>query len=186
MSLPTLLVIDVQQAMDDPARGERNNPDFERNLTAVLEGWREQGAPVIHVRHESTDGGQFIPGTPAFEYKQEAKPRDGEPEIVKNVNSAFIGTDLEQRLRADGAEVVAVAGLTTNHCCSTTARMAANLGFETWILEDALAAYPCEAIDGELIPAEAIHRTELASLNGEFGEVMPVSRAIERLGRCGD
>lgn len=181
MPLPTLLVIDVQQAMDDPARGERNNPDFERNLAAALSAWRQRGAPVVHVRHESTDGGQFIPGTPAFEYKPEARPIDGEPEITKNVNSAFIGTDLEERLRADGANVVAVAGLTTNHCCSTTARMAANLGFETWILEDALAAHPCEATDGELIPAEAIHRTELASLNGEFGEVMPVSRAIERL-----
>ena len=182
MPLPTLLVIDVQQAMDDPARGERNNPDFERNLAAALEAWRQRGAPVVHVRHESTDGGQFIPGTPAFEYKPEAMPVEGEPEITKNVNSAFIGTDLEERLRRDGAEVVAVAGLTTNHCCSTTARMAANLGFETWILDDALAAYACEAPDGELIPAETMHRTELAALNGEFGEVMPVSRAIERLG----
>ena len=183
MSLPTLLVIDVQQAMDDPARGERNNPEFERNLAAVLAAWRERGGPVIHIRHESTDGGQFIPGTPAFEYKPEAQPIEGEPEITKNVNSAFIGTDLEERLRADHAEVVAIAGLTTNHCCSTTARMAANLGFETWILEDALAAHPCEATDGEVIPAEAMHRTELASLNGEFGEVMPVARAIERLGQ---
>ena len=182
MPLPTLLVIDVQQAMDDPARGERNNPEFERNLAAALAAWRERGAPVIHIRHESRDGGRFIPGTPAFEYKPEARPLDGEPEITKNVNSAFIGTNLEERLRREGAEVVAVAGLTTNHCCSTTARMAANLGFETWLLEDALAAYACAAPDGELIPAETMHRTELASLNGEFGEVMPVSRAIERLG----
>ena len=182
MALPTLLVIDVQQALDDPARGERNNPDFERNLAAVLAAWRERGAPVIHVRHESTDGGQFIPGTPGFEYKPEARPVDGEPEITKNVNSAFIGTDLEERLRRNGAEVVAVAGLTTNHCCSTTARMAANLGFETWILDDALATHPCETPDGDLIAAEVMHRTELAALNGEFGEVMPVARAIERLG----
>jgi nicotinamidase-related amidase len=181
MALPTLLVIDVQQAMDDPARGERNNPHFERNLAAALAAWRERGAPIIHVRHESTDGGQFIPGTPAFEYKPEARPAEGEPEITKSVNSAFIGTDLEERLRRDGAEVVAVAGLTTNHCCSTTARMAANLGFETWILDDALAAYPCEAPDGDVIPAETMHRTELAALNGEFGEVIPVARAIDRL-----
>ena len=180
--LPTLIVIDVQQAMDDPARGERNNPEFERNLAAALEAWRERGAPVIHVRHESTDGGQFIPGTPAFDYKPEARPREGEPEITKNVNSAFIGTDLEERLRRDGAEVVAIAGLTTDHCCSTTARMAANLGFATWLLEDALATHDREAPDGERISADAMHRTELASLNGEFGEVMPVERAVARLG----
>ena len=181
--LPTLLVIDVQRAMDDPSRGRRNNPDFERRLAAALEGWRERGAPVIHVRHVSTDGGQFIPGTAAFEYKPEAMPLDGEAEITKNVNSAFIGTDLEERLRREGVEAVAVAGLTTNHCCSTTARMAANLGFETWVLADALAAYDCVAPDGELIPAETMHRAELASLNGEFAEVIDVASAIERLGK---
>jgi len=181
MAHPTLLVIDVQQAMDDPGRGERNNPAFERNLAALLDGWRERGAPVVHVRHESVDGGAFIPGTPAFEYKPEARPREGEPEITKTVNSAFIGTDLEERLRTAGAETVAIAGLTTNHCCSTTARMAANLGFETWVLGDALATYDRRAPDGDLIPAETIHRTELASLHGEFGEVIDVETALARL-----
>jgi nicotinamidase-related amidase len=97
------------------------------------------------------------------------------------VNSGFIGTDLEQRLRDASAETVAIAGLTTNHCCSTTVRMAGNLGFETWILGDAMAAFERETPDGETIPAETIHRTELANLHGEFGEVISVDQAIQRL-----
>src|SRR5215210_5708715 len=154
MPMPTLLVIDVQRAFDDGSWGARNNPEAEARIAEALAGWREQGAPVIHVRHESTEPeGRFVPGTPAFEFKPEALPLDGEPVITKNVNSAFIGTDLEERLRRDGVEAVAIAGLTTDHCCSTTARMAANLGFETWMLADATATFAREAPDGELITA---------------------------------
>ena len=80
-------------------------------------------------------------GTPGFDFKPEAQPLDGEPVITKDVNSAFIGTDLEARLREQGVEAVALVGLTTDHCVSTTARMAANLGFETWVLGDAMATH---------------------------------------------
>ena len=182
MPLPTLIVVDVQRALDDPSFGARNNPGFEQSLAAALEGWRSRRAPIIHVREASRDpAGRFVPGTAGFEYKPEAEPREGEPEITKNANSAFIGTDLEERLRRAGAEVVAIAGLTTDHCCSATARMASDLGFETWLLADALATFEREAPDGGVIPAETMHRAELASLNGEFGEVLDVARAIERL-----
>jgi nicotinamidase-related amidase len=182
VSPPTLIVIDVQRAFDDPGWGERNNPGAEGRVAEAIAGWRERGAPLIHVRHQSAEpGGTFVPGTPAFEFKPEAQPLDGEPVITKTVNSAFIGTDLEERLRADGAGTVVLAGLTTDHCCSTTARMAANLGFETWLLGDAMATFARRAPDGELIPAELMHRTALASLDDEFGEVLDTSAALARL-----
>ncbi len=180
---PTLIVIDVQRAFDDGTWGDRNNPGAERNIAAALAGWRGHGAPVIHVRHASTEpGGRFVPGTPAFEFKPEAEPLEGEPVITKDVNSAFIGTDLETRLREHGVEAVALVGLTTDHCCSTTARMAANLGFETWVLDDAMATHARRAPDGELIPAELMHRTAIASLHEEFAEVLPTREALARLG----
>ena len=118
MTPPTLVVIDVQRAFDDPAWGERNNPGAEAMVAAAIASWRERGAPVIHVRHRSAEPeGTFVPGTPAFEFKPEAQPVDGEPVITKDVNSAFIGTDLEERLRADGAYAVALVGRTTHHWC---------------------------------------------------------------------
>jgi nicotinamidase-related amidase len=61
MSSPTLIVIDVQQALDDPGYGQRNNPEAERNIARVIEAWRKRGAPLIHVRHESE--GLFAAGT---------------------------------------------------------------------------------------------------------------------------
>ena len=183
MPAPTLLVIDVQRAFDDGSWGARNNPGAEQRIAEALAAWRASGAPVIHVRHQSAEpGGSFIPGTPAFEFKPEAEPLDGEPVVTKDVNSAFIGTDLEARLRADGVKTVALVGLTTDHCVSTTARMAANLGFETWVLDDATATHERRAPDGELIPADLMHRTALASLDDEFAEVLPTSGALARLG----
>jgi len=179
---PTLIVIDVQRAFEDPAWGERNNPGAETRIAQAIEGWRRRGAPLIHVRHRSAEpGGTFVPGTDAFEFKREAQPLDGEPVITKDVNSAFIGTDLEERLRAADVTSVAIVGLTTDHCCSTTARMAANLGFETWMLGDAMATFDRRAPDGELIGAEQMHRTELASLHDEFAEVISTDAALARL-----
>jgi nicotinamidase-related amidase len=180
---PALIVVDVQRAFENPGWGPRNNPEAEVRIAEALEGWRRRGAPVFHVRHASAGPeGWFAPGSPAFEFKDEAAPLDGEPVITKDVNSAFIGTDLEARLRADGIRAVALVGLTTDHCCSTTARMAANLGFETWVLGDAMATFDREGPDGRRIPAELMHRAELASLHGEFADVTTTREALARLG----
>ena len=180
--MPTLLVIDVQRGFDDPSWGARNNPDAEERIAEALSGWRRQGGSIIHVRHESTSPtGVFRPGTTAAEFKSEAVPCEGEPVITKTVNSGFIGTDLEQRLRTNEVQSLAIVGLTTDHCCSTTARMASNLGFEVWVLADAMATFARTAPDGTIIDAEQMHRAALASLMGEFAEVLDVRDAVARL-----
>lgn len=130
-----LIIIDVQKAFDDPRMGKRNNPGAEKNIARLLDAWRASGRPIIHVRHDSVEPHSMLrPGQPGNEIKAEAKPKADEPVIGKHVNSAFIGTDLEQRLRKAGQDTVVCAGLTTDHCVSTTARMSGNLGFKTvWL-----------------------------------------------------
>ena len=102
---PTLLIVDVQKAFDDPAWRKRNNPGAEGNVARLLAAWRAADAPIIHVRHRETDPEWhfFNEGDPGFEFKPEAMPQGDEPVLTKGVNSAFIGTDLEERLRAAGA-----------------------------------------------------------------------------------
>jgi len=109
-------------------------------------------------------------------------PQEGEPVLTKEVNSAFIGTDLEERLRSTGATTVVIAAFTTDHCGSTTARMSGNLGFETWYVGDACCTYDREGPDGEVFPAELVHRIALASVHGEFADVITTDEAIKRLG----
>jgi nicotinamidase-related amidase len=170
-AVTALLLIDVQRAFDRPDWGRRNNPDAERRIGELLETWRARRAPLVHVRHRSASPDGLFRGD-GLEFKPEAVPRDGEPVIEKAVNSAFIGTDLERRLRDAGIRRVVIAGLTTDHCVSTTARMAGNLGFETFVVADATATFDREDPAGGTIDAETMHRTALASLSGEFATIV--------------
>ena len=177
-----LVVIDVQKGMDDSRLGRRNNPDAEKNVARLLQAWRAGGRPIIHVRHDSTSpNSPFKPGQPGNEIKPEAQPRAGEPVIHKNVSSAFIGTDLEQRLRAAGQKTVVVVGMMAEYCVNTTARMAENLGFNTFIVADATAAWEHKNFDGTHLSADEVYRAVMATLHNEFGQVVTTDAVLEAI-----
>ena len=168
-----LLVIDVQRGFSNPIWGPRNNPEAEANIALLLAAWRETGRPVIHVHHDSsTPSGTFVPGTSGTLPKPEAAPIEGEPVHHKTVNSGFIGTRLEQDLRNASVDTLAVVGLTTQHCVSTTARMAGNLGFHTYVVADATATFDQTGIDGSKRKASDVHWNALSDLHGEFATVV--------------
>lgn len=177
-----LILIDVQQAFNDPSWGKRNNPRAEENIASLLSGWRATGRPVVHIQHRSPrPHSLFHPDKPGYPFKPEAQPLPGEPIIHKDVNSAFIGTDLEQHLRAAGAGTLVIAGLTTDHCVSTTTRMAGNLGFDTWLAGDAAATFDRHGPDGAYYTAEQMHDAALASVHREFATVVKTADLIARL-----
>ena len=125
-----LLIIDVQQGFDDPQWGQRNNPDAEANIAQLILLWRKEKRPVIHIQHNSLEPDSPLKSDlPGFQFKPEAAPIEGEPVFRKTTNSAFIGTELESYLRDKGIAHIVIVGLTTDHCVSTTTRMAGNLGF---------------------------------------------------------
>lgn len=177
--LAALVVIDMQQGFDDPSWGARNNPDAESRVASLLHYWRAGLAPVIHVHHcSSSPVGCFRPGTAGSEPKIQALPRDGEVVYQKWVNSAFIGTTLEADLRQRGIGCLVVVGLTTNHCVSTTVRMAGNLGFRTYVVADATATFDRAGADGRLRHAEDVHNAALGDLHGEFAEVVDTDTVV--------
>jgi nicotinamidase-related amidase len=121
------------------------------------------------------------PESPGFEIKDAAKPHPDEPVIQKDVNSAFIGTDLEARLKQSGLKTVVLIGLTTDHCVSTTARMAGNLHFDTYVVADATATFDRIGPDGRSYKAEDIYAVNLVSLNEEFATVIDTEDLLNRL-----
>lgn len=188
MSLTTknaaLILIDLQKGWDNHEHwgGNRNNPDAEKVAHELLTTWREKGLPIIHVIHGSKDPNSVLhPSKPGFEMLDEFKPLENEPLLVKSVNSAFIGTDLQDRLKRDTINTLVIAGLTTNHCVSTTTRMAGNFGFEVFLVADASATFDRKGLNGEVFPAELIHQTALASLNEEFATVLNKAALFEIL-----
>jgi nicotinamidase-related amidase len=177
-----LLVIDVQQGLDDPRWGARNNPAAERRIADLLAAWRAGGRPVIHVQHLSLEPRSPLrEDAPGHAFKVEALPLAGEPVFRKHVNSGFIGTGLEAYLRANGIEALVIVGLTTDHCVSTTARMAENLGFTVTLVEDATATFERRGPDGTHYSADLMHRAALASLHGEFATVRSARDVLESL-----
>ncbi len=180
-ALPALIVVDVQRAFDEweAAGKRRNNPGAVARIADLLQAFRVHGAPILHIRHEGTKpNSSFLPQGSGYDVKDEAREQPGEPVIVKRVNSAFIGTDLEERLRAAGIDTVVICGATTNHCVETTTRMAGNLGFDARLVRDATWTFDLVGPDGDRHSAEEIHAMTLSNLNGEFARIVSTRDVI--------
>ncbi len=173
-----LIIIDVQKGFDDPKWGKRNNIRAEINISRLLKAWRQAKRPIFHIKNDSTETSSPLrPNLPGNAIKEIVKPETNEPLIIKTVNSAFIGTDLEKRLRKAGIKEVVIVGLTTDHCVSTTARMAGNLGFNTYVVSDATATFD-RKFQSKLYSAKMMHDLALASLHNEFATIVTTSRLV--------
>jgi nicotinamidase-related amidase len=159
-----------------------NNPEqAEANMRKLLDTWREAHMPIIHIQHCSAEPNSPLrPGNAGNDIKEIVAPLPGEPVLRKKVNSAFIGTDLESRLKRDDVRSVVIVGLTTDHCVSTTARMAGNLGFETYVVSDATATFDRTGSDGRRYKADEIHAVNLASISGEFAQIVETTDLLRK------
>lgn len=174
-----LLVIDIQRGFEDPCWGRRNNPEAEFQSMRLMNHWRKCGQRIVIVRHDSSDPlSPLFPGRPGNPLKPGFDPWEGDWLIAKSVHSAFIGTDLHARLNAAGISEVTLAGLTTDQCVSSTARMASNLGFATTVAEDACACFDQLSRDGRKVLATTMHLAHLTTLHSEFARVARVSDLV--------
>ena len=179
---PALLLVDVQTAFDDPYWGPRNNPQAESHIATLLAAWRQAQMPVIHISHCSVEPNSTLrPDRPGNAFKPEAMPMAGEIEFRKSVNSAFIGTGLHDYLQEQGISRLVIVGISTDHCVSTTTRMAGNLGYENYLVGDACATFDRIDSKGKLHLAQDIHEIHLASLDREFCIVVETQEILEQV-----
>ena len=163
-----LIVIDVQRGFADPSWGPRNNPDLEANLAALLDTWWATGEPVVLVRHHSTKpGSPLAPGTPGHAFVPDLDGVEPALVVTKSVNSAFHGdVDLDAWLRGHGVEEIVLAGIQTNMCVETTARVGGNLGHRVTVALDATCTFDLAGPDGAVLSADDLTRATATNLHG--------------------
>jgi nicotinamidase-related amidase len=179
-----LIVIDIQKGFDDTAYwgGNRNNPMAEENAKKILDVFRKLKLPVFIVQHCSQDPQSLLhESNDGNALKDDFIPLENEYLIKKNVNSSFIGTNLKESLDSLSIENTVIVGLTTIHCVSTTTRMSGNFGFNTYLIEDACAAFDRIGLNGEKYAAQDIHNMELSCLNNEFATVINTNKLLQIL-----
>ena len=169
-----LLLIDIQRDYFPDGRHPLVGSDRAADAAAsVLAGFRDRSEPIVHVQHswDEPDAAYLKPGTPGYAHDDRVAPGDGEKVVVKEAPNAFIGTDLEQRLRADGIDELVVAGMMTSMCVDATVRAAVDLGFEVTVVGDACAAPDLE-YSGVAVPGAQVHAAFLAALGEGYAAVV--------------
>lgn len=179
-----LLLIDLQIGFDDDSHwgGNRNNPNCEAVCYQLLQRWRAKNMPIFHIQHNSTDPDSPLrPNQIGNEFKPLTAPIGDEIVIGKTVNSAFIGTNLHNELTSRATHSLVIVGLTTNHCVSTTTRMAGNFGFDVLVVADGTATFDRVGVDGKRYDSELVHQVSLANLHGEFARVVDSQTLLQVL-----
>ncbi|MFC7292522.1 isochorismatase family protein [Hirschia litorea] len=174
-----LIIVDVQKAIDLPYWGVRNNIDAEMKMRSILEMWRNLGYPIFHIQHNSNEEASgYNPARISHAFKDETVPINGEVVIGKSVHSAFVGTDLTQRLHQLAVDEIFMFGVKTNNSIETSVRHGANLGFDILLIEDACFTHNQKDWNGKLRSAEDVHAMTLSNLEGEYCRVVTSSQVL--------
>ena len=148
-------------------------------MLELLALWRRSGRPVIHVQHLSrSPDSVFWPGQDGVEFQPRFAPQKGEWLIQKQVPDAFCASGLEAQLREAGIGQLIIVGVATNNSVESTARTAGNLGFDTWVLEDACFTFEKADYFGTPRTAEEVHGMSLGNLHGEYATVVGSSQIL--------
>ena len=182
-----LVLIDVQKGVDvlehwGGASGRRNNPQAESYMRLLLDAWRKNSLPVVFTRHDSREAASPLKWSLGTgDMKQGFEPVGSEVVIRKDINSGFIGTNLEIELRRLNVTRLVVVGFFTNFCVETTVRMAGNMGYDTYLVHDACATTNRIGVDGTDYEPQLVHDLSIASLNREFCTAIDHQHALSLL-----
>ena len=179
-----LLVIDVQMAF--VARRDAGfvwgNPDADSSIATLLQAFRAENLPVIHVHHHDPNpGDSFHADQPGSAVQPVAAPLPGEAVFIKQGSSGFIGTGLAEHLGAEGITGLVIVGGAANYCVESTARMAGNLGYATTVVGDALINFRQKLRDGREMAAADVLALTLANLDGEFAHIASVNEILTQV-----
>ncbi len=149
------------------------------NARRLLDLFREQQRPIIHVQHLSLrpGAGFFLPGTPGAEIHPLVAPAEGESLVQKHFPNSFRDTNLLALLKEQGIERLVICGAMSHMCIDATTRAAFDLGFACTLAHDACATRDLE-FDGTKAPAAQVHAAYMAALAAVYAQVLPTAEIL--------
>ena len=177
-----LLVIDVQNEYFTGKLPVCHPAETLPNILLAAETAKDEGIPVVVVQHSMPGEGAsaFVKGSDGWELHGAAKKIDADHCVEKHLPSAFVGTDLQAWLEANGVDTVVISGYMTQFCCDTTARWAMHLGYNVEFLSDGTATLGFENGAGS-VSAEELHRAILVVQAARFSSVMTTGEWVEKI-----
>lgn len=172
-----LLIIDVQNDYFPGGKSELHNPlKALGNIQKVLETFREKKLPVIHVQHINIREGAtfFLPNTEGVQIHSKLTPIESEHIIIKHAPNSFLRTNLADIIKSNDITDLVICGMMSHMCIDTTTRACMDYGITVTLLADACATKDL-VFNRKAIPAEIVHETFMASLNGMFANVIQTS-----------
>ena len=173
-----LIMIDLQNTYREGVMKLSGVEEAIVEAQKLLRRARDAGTPVFHVQHDAGTGSPYDLDDRLGAISEQVAPRHGEPVIVKNYPSAFVGTDLKAQLEAAGVKNLILSGFMTHMCVNSTARSAFSFGFQPTVVAATTATRSLPGIDGSIVPAEAVQAASLAALADLFAVVVPRERDI--------
>ena len=180
-----LLIIDIQNDYFPGGKCELVGPEQAALMAGkLLQHFRTEQMPVVHIQHLMPPERKvpfLVEGTTGSEIHESVKPREGETVIQKRFPNAFQHTALHEHLQRHEIKNLVVCGMMTHMCVSATSRIAMELGYQVTIVEDATATRDLLLL-GERIPADLVHRGNLAALHGTVANVVGIDAFLQNKG----
>ena len=177
-----LLVIDVQDSFRLlPSWAGISAPDIVQRAGRLVDHARARGDQLVWVLHSAPgSGGPFDPETGMVTLQPGLEARDGDVMVTKTSHSAFTTTNLARELTRRGARRLRLAGIRTEQCVETTARLAGDMGYEVEVVIDATATHSLALADGSgVLSAEEVVARTAAALSGRFATITTVDQVVE-------
>ncbi len=168
-----LLIIDVQNDYFPGGKNELVHAyEAEKRIQGLIAESRAIGRPIIYIQHfNPPDDDFFLEGTEGAEISERIRPEKGDKIIVKRYPNSFLGTELDAYLESLQADTLIICGMMTHMCVDTTVRAAMDYGYQVKLAADACATMDLK-LNGEVIPAETVHKAFIAALDGVFATIV--------------
>jgi nicotinamidase-related amidase len=178
-----LILVDIQNDYFPGGKMELvGSVEASERAKQLLVFFREQKLPLVHIQHVAArpNATFFLPNTDGVNHHENVMPLSNEAIVQKHFPNSFRETPLLELLRGEKIERVVVAGMMTHMCVDATVRAATDYGLEVLTAEDACATRALTHAD-QTIPADYVHHSFLAALNGTYGRVLKTDEIISQL-----